>query len=151
MASFWYDKGILETFKTIDLSAAGQKIMLCTATAVSAKTDTYIDDGSVDDPASGEISVTGYTGGYGGSGRKAIDTPTVTNPGSNQTRYDAANPTWTTLGTGATITQAIVVKEVTADTSSPLIVNLNFTGVPTNGGDFTVSYHANGIGYANNA
>src|SRR3954451_5578843 len=63
--------------------------------------------------AAGEISgVTGYTGGFGGAGRKTPASKTMTNDTTNdRTVYDAADPSAWTLGTGDTVGGCIVGKK----------------------------------------
>lgn len=152
MASFWYTKNVQKIVQnTIDLDGDTFKVGLSTATHVPAKnTDEFADDAGADDFVDGELSgISGYTAGFGGAGRKALVNRTVTIPGANPDRVklDADDLVWTTLGTGATIKQATVLKEVTNNAASPVIVNLDFTGVATTGGDFTLQFHADGIGY----
>jgi hypothetical protein len=97
-----------------------------------------------------EISgVTGYTGGFGGSGRKVLASKTLTNDTSNdRTVYDAADPSAWTLGAGDTVGGCIIGKKGSASdaTATPLFF-LDFTDVPTNGGTFTLVLDSLGISY----
>lgn len=100
--------------------------------------------------AAAEISgVSGYTGGYGGAGRKVLASKTLTNEtATERTKYDAADPSAWTLGTGDTVGGAIIGKKGSAnDTTAIPLFFLDFTDVPTNGGTFTLSFHADGIAY----
>lgn len=97
-----------------------------------------------------EISgITGYTGGWGGSGRVTLGTKTLTNDTTNnRTTYGAANPAAWTLGTGATIGGIVIAKNGAADDTT--MIPLFFcacTATPTNGGTFTLTFSANGIAY----
>ena len=131
---------------TINLVGTTVKVMLVDSTYVGNVDDIFIDDGSANDPQSHEISVTGYTGGFAGSGRKSLASKTLTSDFTNdRAEFDAADVTWTALGTGATIGAAILIKERTADTDSQIIAKFDLTDTPTNGGDITVSWNVEGL------
>ncbi len=61
--------------------------------------------------------------------------------------YDAADPTWTAVASGSTIGWCIVFKFGTVDGDSVPIAVLDLTDTPTNGGDITVQFNADGIAY----
>lgn len=99
------------------------------------------DDRFVSSAAASEISVTGYTGGFGGSGRKTLASRTLSADDTNdRSAFDAADVTWTALGTGATIAAAILFKELTSDALSPMIAYFDLVDTPTNGGDITLQW-----------
>jgi hypothetical protein len=86
-----------------------------------------------------ETSVSGYTGGFGGAGRKALASVTLQADDANdRALFDAADVTWTALGAGQTLAYAVLFKELTSDALSPLIALFDFTDTPTNGGDITL-------------
>ena len=93
-----------------------------------------------------ELSGTGYAGGFNGSGRKALASRTVTQDDTNDVAYfDAADVVWTAINAG-TVAYAIVIKEVSADSDSPILVVVDVSpDVVTNGGDYTISWAADGI------
>lgn len=101
--------------------------------------------------AAAEISgVTGYTGGFGGAGRKVLASKTITNDTTNdRTVYDAADPSAWTLGAGDTIGGVIVQKKGSASdaTAIPLFFLEITPDVPTNGGTFTLTLDALGLAY----
>jgi hypothetical protein len=100
-----------------------------------------VDDDFADTPAAQEISVTGYTPGFAGSGRKTLASKTVTvNDTNDRGDFGAANLTWTALGSGATIAGVVIYKHLTSDALSPLICYLDVTDAATNGGDITISF-----------
>jgi hypothetical protein len=104
------------------------------------------DHNFVSDVSADEISVTGYTGGFAGAGRKTLSAKTFTEDDANDWAYlDADDIVWNTLGAGATIGGAILIKEVTNDAASPLLAFMDLTNTSTNGGDITVSWNASGI------
>lgn len=145
MASFTYNVGSYRIQDgTIDFASDTIEIILVKSTYTPDKDDTN----SVYSTA--EISgVSGYTGGYGGAGRKVLGTKTITNDTTNdRTVYDAADPSAWTLGVGDTIGGAIIGKKGSADDTTAIpIFFLDFTDVPTNGSTFTLSFDASGIGF----
>lgn len=101
-------------------------------------------------PAASEITgVSGYTGGFGGAGRKVLASKTLTNDTVNdRTVYDAADPSFGALGTGDTIGGAVIQKKGSANdtTAVPLFFH-DFTDIPTNGAVLNYAFDALGIGY----
>jgi hypothetical protein len=148
MPSFVYNKAAEELANgTIDLLTDTIKTMLVTSQYSPARTDLVVDAGGANDAVDAEINVTGYTRGWGGSGRKTLGTKVVVvDQANNRAEFSAANLTWTTLGSGATIAAMIVIKEgVSNDTTSRLIAYLDVTDTPTNGGDIAFTFDAEGI------
>lgn len=148
MASFVYNKAAQEIADgTVDLLNDTIKTMLVTSAYTPNRDDLVVDAGGANDALDAEISVSGYTGGWGGSGRKALTSKTLTTDNANdRAEFDADNLTWSTLGTGATIAAMVVIKEGGAnDTTSRLIAYLDVTDTPTNGGDVTFTFDAEGI------
>lgn len=148
MASTMHTTGAKElSDATINYGTDTLKVMLCNSTYVINRDDDVVDAAGASDPIDAEIAVSGYTGGWGGAGRKTIASKTVTvqkSGGSpaNSVVFDCADITWTALGTGATIETAILIKEGGAnDTTSRLIVSWDISQA-TNGGDITLSFHA---------
>lgn len=125
----------------IDLeNDSGIKVMLTTASYTPNKDHNFASS------VTNELSGTGYTGGFGGSGRKALASRTVTQDDTNDVAFlDAADVTWTAINAG-TAAYAIVIKEVTADSDSPVLVVVDLSpDIVTNGGDFTIQWAADGI------
>jgi len=123
---------------TLDLTSDTLKVML-----VGTGYTPNADDDFADTPAASEISVTGYTPGFAGSGRKTLGTKAfVVNDTNDRGEFTAANLTWTGLAAGATIKWAIVYKHITSDAASPLIAALDVhaTGLATNGGDIGLNF-----------
>lgn len=142
MASAWYNKGKAVVMDgTVDLVNDTIKVIL-----VTSSYSFNADHDFADDVSANEISVTGYTGGFNGAGRKTLASKTVTVDNTNDRAYfDAADLTWTSLGAGATVGGAVLVKEITNDAATPLIGFIDFSDTATNGNDFTVSWDSNGI------
>jgi len=104
----------------------------------------------VSDVNTHECGVSGYTGGFGGAGRKTLASKTITeDTTNNRAVHDAADPsTWTALASGETLRFAFVCKEVTNDGASPLLAVLDFGADKIlNGGDFSVALNSLGISY----
>lgn len=100
----------------------------------SSYTPTRADTNSV--LATAEISgVSGYTGGYGGAGRKALGSKSITNDTTNHwTAYLAADPSAWTLGAGDTVGGVIVAKKGAAnDTTAVLLAFLELTDTASSG------------------
>lgn len=88
-------------------ASAGLKVMLLTASY------TYnIDHDFVSDVNFFEVSGTGYTGGYGGSGRKTLASPVRTVDDTNNIiKYTGNNLTWSSV-TLTNVRYAAIIKEV---------------------------------------
>lgn len=142
MASAWYNKGKYQVLSgSTDLLADTIKVMLVDSDYVFDADHNFVSQVTID-----ELGVSGYTGGFNGAGRKTLGTKSVTEDDTNDRAYfDAADVTWTALGTGATIGGAILIKEVTNDADSVLIAFMDLTNTPTNGGDITIAWNADGI------
>jgi hypothetical protein len=116
-------------------------------------TDAYTPDkdhATVTAIATAEVSVAGYTGGFGGAGRKALGSKTVaTDNATDRTEYDAADPSAWTLAVGEDVKYAAVVWEDTNDDGSIPLFLIDFAEgtIPTNGGTFTFSFAAGGFAY----
>lgn len=73
---------------------------------------------------------------------------------SDRGKFDADDVTWTALGVGTrNVLAAVVYRFVTDDTDSIPIFYIDSgfsapTGVAANGGDFKVTWHADGIAYS---
>lgn len=99
--------------------------------------------------AAAEISVAGYTGGFGGSGRRVLGSKTLTNDtANNRTVYDAADPASWLLDPGEDVSGAIVGKKGTLDdTDAVPLFFIDFGTKSTNGTDFVFAFDPSGLGY----
>lgn len=102
-----------------------------------------LDHQYVSDLVASEAAGTGYIGGFGGAGRKALTGRTVDDDLTADRTLFKADPliTWPglALSTGA-ITQLVVFKENGADATSPLICLLDPVDLVTNGGDVSLNF-----------
>lgn len=150
MASFWYNKFAGKVLRnTIDLDGSTFKVGLSTSAHVPNKDDAFLDDVGADDFVDGELTVSGYTGGFGGAGRKGLANRIVTDDLTNdRVVLDADDITWTTLASGQTIVQGTMMQEVSTNADSPVGINLDVPDTATSGVDFTIQFASTGIGYA---
>jgi hypothetical protein len=128
---------------TIDLVANTLKLLL-----VNSGYTPNADDDFVSTASGSELSGTGYASGFGGAGRKTLASIAITEDDTNDRgKFTAANVTWTAIDAG-TAARAILYKHLTSDAASVMIAAYD-GGFPktTNGGDLTVSWHADGIFY----
>ncbi len=149
MASLVYNRAKKEIMDgTIDLLTDTLKIMLVTSSYVANADHDFVDEAGANDPIDHELSGTGYTAGFGGSGRKTLSSKTATEDDANDRAEfdDGADITWTAIDAG-TAAAAILYKHNTADTDSVLIAYIDTGGFPvvTNGGDLTIQWNAEGI------
>jgi hypothetical protein len=136
MASGWYNSGKTDIFNgTIDLVADTIKVILVTAAYTPDADHDFASD------LTNELSGTGYTGGFNGSGRKTLASKAFsTDTAADRSEFTCAAITWTAINAG-TARYMILVKEITNDAASRLIawVDLGASGVVTNGGDITIT------------
>lgn len=149
MASILFNKAKEEILSgTIDLNADTLKLMLVNSTYTPDPDTLVVDAAGASDIIDAEISVTGYTGGWGGAGRKTLTNKSFSNDsGTDRAIFDSTvDYTWSALGAGATIVAAVLIKEGGSDdTTSRPIVYIDTNDVSTNGGDITLQLDANGI------
>ncbi len=129
------------------LGNAGIKVGLSNSTHVPDKDDQFCDDVGADDFIDGELSGTGYTGGFGGSGRKVLASKAVVYDTTNdRVELDAADSVWTAINAG-TIEWATILDETgqAADTTTPVVINVDLATTVTNGGDITIEWDTEGI------
>lgn len=147
MASGFTNKALAETFKNnIDWENDTLKIMLVDST-YQFDPEKYAvdqDDDGVYDAHHHEISVTNYTGGYGGAGRKTATVAISEDDTNDQMDITLSDLTWTALGAGATIGMALLIKEITDDQSSLVLYAFDLTDMPTMGGDVTLDFAPTG-------
>lgn len=100
----------------------------------------------ISDLGANELTGTGYTSGFAGSGRKTLASKAVTKDNSADIAYfDANDLTWTAINAG-TAAYAAIVKEVTSDADSPVLAIIDLSpDIATNGGDLTVQWAATGL------
>ena len=152
MADFVYTIGLSGLMDgTIDLNTHDIRVRL-----VMTNTTADIDDGTGRDAATitaitmDEMDGANYPTGGGVLASEAVTAVTASNRG----KFDANDLTFSSLGAGARNVQAaIIVKSIGQDgTDIPIFyIESGFdppTGVAANGGDFKITWHADGIAYS---
>lgn len=138
MASIVYNRAKSEFLKAnIDWLDDTIKVLLVDADYVPNPDHNFVSSVS-----SEELSGTGYTGGFAGSGRKTLANKTVTQDDTNDRAAATADPsTWTAINAG-TAAYAIVYKSVSSDADSPLIACIDIANVTFNGTDYTINWQS---------
>ena len=91
---------------------------------------------------SNEIITTGYTA----TGKPLAGLSVTQDDANDWAKWDAADVTWTALGT-TVIDHALIYNDtITAAPADPIICHVEIT-TDSNGNDYTISWHANGIFY----
>ena len=133
----------------IDLLTTAIKVMLLgTATPYTYNPDNnFVDAGGANDPLDAELTgVSGYTGAFGGAGRKTLASKTVTQDDTNNRNlFDAADLLWTALGAGGTIDAALAIVEITNDAASILLAHFDVSNTATNGSDISLQWNSAGL------
>jgi hypothetical protein len=140
MASGWYNSGKRDVADgTISLVSDTIKCILVTSSYTPNPDHDFADD------LTNELSGTGYTGGFAGSGRKTLTSKSWSTDNTNdRTEFTATIPAWTAINAGSP-KYAILVKEITNDAATRLIGYLDLGTVTTNGGDLTITANAEGL------
>lgn len=138
MANFVYNYGKY-------VLANGSVNLLTDNIALMLVSNTYT--GAVANANSNLVSeITSYeitTGTVSGYARQVLATKTVTEDDTNGFSYfNAANVTFTGLGTGNTVGGAVLIKDTGSNATSSLIAFYDITDTPTNGGDITIQWAA---------
>lgn len=144
MASGAYSFGVLQILNgAVDTDTTATKIGLAKSTYAPAKTEANLTTF-----AASEADCTGYTGGFGGAGRKAA-TVSLTETSGTKVVNVFTDLTWTGLGGASnnTLGFAVWLREVTNDAASIPLAFFSFTSnVTTNGSDILVDFATSGAG-----
>lgn len=156
MANYWVNTGKLRVWAgatgEVDLVNDTIKVLAVeTNDSPDDKTIEFVGDylGASD---AVEVTSTGYTGGWGGAGRKTLASKALAvDQSNNRAEFDIANVTWSAISQAASeqwVGFGIPIKEITNDAASPLIAVVNTgTGLPLtpNGSDITLTIDAQGL------
>lgn len=134
MASGWYTPGLHKVLnRSIDLVADTLKAILVTASYTPDKDHEFASS------LAGELSGTGYAGGFGGGGRKTLAGKAFSlDLVNDRVEWTFTGVLWSAINAGSP-RYLIVVKEITNDAASPLVGYLDLGTVSTNGGDLTIT------------
>jgi len=135
MASNWNQEGIKRLLdRTIDYIVDDIQVSLHTTAYTPNKDHQFMSD------VTGEISGTGYTGGYGGSGRKLLASKAIGKDDTGDFAYvDGDDKTWTGLSAG-TPAWAVISKKGASDAASPLLCCVDITDLTTGGEDYKITW-----------
>jgi len=153
MTNFWYNTGKLRCWAgaagEIDLiNDAAVKVMALEDDTGEDTDSEFISDVLV---SGVEVTSTGYTGGFGGAGRKALASKVLAvDQANNRAEFDCANVVWATISqAGVELWVSLVImKEITNDAASPVIAHIDTaSGLPLtpNGSDITLTINAEGL------
>lgn len=137
VTAFWYGKAFLAAFnKEIDFNEATKiKVALTTSTYTpNQDTHDYFDD------VTNEVSSAGYTAG----GAELANGAVTYDAGTNVVKFDGDDVVWS----AATITAryAVIYYNTGTAGTSPLLAYVNFgADVTSTAGDFTITWHSDGI------
>lgn len=114
------------------------KVALLSGAYTPSKTDKFMSAATA-----AELSGTGYVAGFGGSGRQALASKTVTQDDTNNLAvFTGATVTWTAINAG-TVSYVALLKEITSDAASPLLAVIAISpAFTTNGADYSVAWDA---------
>lgn len=139
MANFVYNYGkFLLANGGVNLVTDNIVLMLVNSTYTGAVSNA--NSNVVSEVSSYEITATGY-------GRQTLASKVIVEDDANTYAYfKAANVTFATLGTGNTVGGAVLFKNTGSDATSGLLAFYDITDTPTNGGDITIQWAADGAG-----
>ena len=140
MASNLYNPGLEKLLSnSIDYDTDTIKVILVDTNHTFTKSHEFVSD-----IVANEASGTGYS-------RKTLANKTQTlDTANDRVEFDADNPTYTALDAG-TIASAVIYKEVTNDADSPLIANIDFADLVTNGSDVELQINSEGLFFVTNS
>lgn len=132
-----FSRGVLKILDgTVDADTTATKMGLALSSYAPDP-----DESALTTFASSEPSISGYTGGFGGAGRKSVTVTLTEQTASNRVVTIFGDLTWSALASGATLGYAVWLREVTNDAASIPLAFLNFSAnVPTNGSDVLVDF-----------
>ena len=139
MASNLYNPGLEKLLDgTISFESDTINVLLVDASHTFDKTHEFVSD-----IVANEASGTGYA-------RKTLANAAIALDAANdRVEFDADNPSYTALNAG-TIAAAIVFKNVTNDADSPLIAQIDFADLVTNGSDVELQINSEGLFFVTN-
>ena len=139
MASNLYNPGLEKLLDgTIAFESDTINVLLVDTSHTFTKTHEFVSD-----IVANEASGTGYA-------RKTLANAAIALDAANdRVEFDADNPSYTALDAG-TIAAAIIFKQVTNDADSPLIAQIDFADLVTNGSDVELQINSEGLFFVTN-
>ena len=137
-----YNPGLLKLLDgTIDFENDTIKLLLVDTNHSFTKSHEFVSDIVANEATNSSGS--GYERKTLANASIALDT------GNDRVEFDADDISYTAIDAG-TIASAIIYKEVTNDSDSPLIADIDFTDLVTNGSDVDLQVNAEGFFYITN-
>ena len=139
MASNLYNPGLEKLLDgTIAFESDTINVLLVDTSHTFTKTHEFVSD-----IVANEASGTGYA-------RKTLANAAIALDAANdRVEFDADHPSYTALDAG-TIAAAIIFKQVTNDADSPLIAQIDFADLVTNGSDVELQINSEGLFFVTN-
>jgi len=137
-----YNPGLLKLLDgTIDFENDTIKLLLVDTNHSFTKSHEFVSDIVANEATNSSGS--GYE-------RKTLTNASIAlDTGNDRVEFDADDISYTAIDAG-TIASAIIYKEVTNDADSPLIADIDFTDLVTNGSDVDLQVNAEGFFYITN-
>jgi hypothetical protein len=137
-----YNPGLLKLLDgTIDFENDTIKLLLVDTNHSFTKSDEFVSDIVANEATNSSGS--GYE-------RKTLANASIAlDAGNDRVEFDADDISYTAIDAG-TIASAIIYKEVTNDADSPLIADIDFTDLVTNGSDVDLQVNAEGFFFITN-
>ena len=137
-----YNPGLLKLLDgTIDFENDTIKLLLVDTNHSFTKSDEFVSDIVANEATNSSGS--GYE-------RKTLANASIAlDAGNDRVEFDADDISYTAIDAG-TIASAIIYKEVTNDSDSPLIADIDFTDLVTNGSDVDLQVNSEGFFYITN-
>lgn len=155
MANYWVNTGKLRCWAgatgEVDLIANTVKVLAVETNDVPDDPDIEFIGDYLGAGDAVEVTSTGYTGGFGGAGRKTLASKALSvDQANNRAEFDCADVTWAAISQAAAEQWVgfAIVKEITNDADSPVIAVINTaTGLPLtpNGSDITLTIDVEGL------
>lgn len=126
--------------RNIDLLADTIKMMLVSTVYTPNADDQFIDTGGASDAVDARIP---------GTTDQTLGTKVLGKDLTGDFAYfDAADPTFVAVASGATVAAALIYKDTGTPTTSKIIDYFDLTDTPTNGGDITIQFATPATGAA---
>lgn len=136
MASKVYPKALeLLNAGTLSWTTDTIRVLLVSSAESYSRADDFVNDVSANELSGGSYA------------RQTLASKTSADNGTDKWIFDAADPVFSAVAGSQTVGAAIVYKEVTNDTDSPLLAFIDGTDLATNGSDVTVAFAATGVFY----
>lgn len=146
MANAFYNRAAKRLLAADENYASATLKLMLVDSGYTFNRDHDVVGSGVGTPGGEEVTGTGYTGGFGGTGRKTLANKVFSEDDANDRgELDCDDVTWLAISVGA-IAAAILIVEKTSDSDSELIGYID-SGFPvtTSGEDLVLKINAEGL------